>query len=341
VPQNKDWFAYKASEPESQRIIAESLQQTHKVRFEPGDIHMTTGAFGALTVALETIVNPGDEVIFMTPLWFFYEAMILAAGGVPIRVPVQKGDFDLNVAAIEAAITDRTIAIIVNTPHNPTGKIYPAATLERLADVLTRASDRHGRDIYLLSDESYNRIVYDGNRFPSPVAYYPNTFLIYTYGKTLLAPGQRMGYLALPETMPGREALRGAIPAIQYATGFAFPNALLQHALADLDKLSIDIEHLQYRRDWMVNALRDMGYEITVPEGAFYLLPRSPIHDDWAFCETLARDHNILVLPGTVIEIPGYFRISLTANDSMIENALPQFEAAIAGARKMAANPGS
>jgi aspartate aminotransferase len=220
--------------------------------------------------------------------------------------------------------------IIVNSPHNPTGKIYPPETLERLAEILDAASERYGRRIYLLSDEAYSRIIFDGRSFYSPTAYYPHSLLIYTFGKTLLTPGQRIGYVALPPTMPLSErlVLREAIRIAQMAQSWAFPNALLQHALPELQKMSIDIEHLQEKRDRMVNALGDMGHAVHSPEATFYLLPRSPLADDWAFTEILAQ-HKILALPGEIVELPGYFRLSLTANADMIEAALPGFEAAL------------
>jgi aspartate aminotransferase len=169
--------------------------------------------------------------------------------------------------------------------------------------------------------------MYDGRDFPSPTNYYPNSLLLYTYGKTLLTPGQRLGYIALPPTMPERETLRDAIMIAQIAGGFAFPNALLQHALGDLEKLSIDIEHLQYKRDCLVQELQKIGYDVHMPEGTFYLLPKSPLEDDWEFAQILSK-HKILCLPGTIVEMPGYFRLSLTANDTMIERSLSGFKAA-------------
>ncbi|HET9496395.1 MAG TPA: aminotransferase class I/II-fold pyridoxal phosphate-dependent enzyme, partial [Chloroflexia bacterium] len=276
----------------------------------------------------------GDEVIYISPPWFFYEALILTYGARPVRVKIDPATFDLDLDAIAAAITERTRAIIVNSPNNPTGKIYPPETLSRLGALLTEASKRNGRRIYLLSDEAYSRIVFDGREYPSPTAFYPDSFLLYTYGKTLLTPGQRLGYIALPPTMTGREVLRNAIFAAQAMTGFAFPNALLQHAIGDLEKLSIDVGHLQQKRDRMVGALRDMGYSLHVPEGTFYLLVRSPIEDDWAFTTMLA-ERDVLCLPGTVVEEPGYFRISLTAGDEMIERSLPHFAAAMSEAGVM------
>ncbi len=328
VPQDKDWFAYKTSERDAQEAVAEMLRGWRGIPFDPDDIHMTTGGFAAIAVALNAVVNPGDEVIFITPPWFFYESLIIMAGGVPVRVAVDAETHDLDVDAIAAAITPRTCALLVNTPHNPTGKIYPPETLRALAGVLTEASQRHDRPIYLLSDEAYSRIVYDGNVFHSPTEYYPNSFVLYTYGKTLLTPGQRLGYIALPPTMPDRDAVRQAVFGTQVMTGFSFPNALLQHALPDLNKLSIDIEHLQAKRDRMVSELQRMGYGVHVPEGTFYLLVKSPVADDWAFAQRLA-EHRVLCLPGTIVEQPGYFRLSLTANDAMIDRALPGFASAI------------
>ncbi len=203
--------------------------------------------------------------------------------------------------------------------------------MARLAEALDDASEQHGRTIYLLSDEAYNRILFDGRRFPSPAGHYPNTFLLYSYGKTLLAPGQRLGYLALPPSMPGRERMRSALLLTQFS-GYGVPDAVLQHAIPDLEPLCIDLAQLQRRRDTLVQNLRQQGYDVHVPEGTFYLLPRSPIPDDAAFSDLLAAD-DVFVLPGRIVELPGYFRISLTASDEMVERSVPRFGAAIAAAR--------
>ncbi|MDP8930320.1 MAG: aminotransferase class I/II-fold pyridoxal phosphate-dependent enzyme [Actinomycetota bacterium] len=270
--------------------------------------------------------------MFLSPPWFFYESMISFARGVPVRVKVDLSSFDLDIAPISAAISPRTRAVIVNSPNNPTGRIYPPETLERLAEVLRAASEEHGKAIYLLSDEAYNRILFDGRRFPSPTAHYPNSFLLYSYGKTLLTPGQRLGYLALPPSMAGRERMRSAVLLTQFS-GYGVPDAVLQHAMPDLEPLCIDVAQLQRRRDLLVSSLRQHGYEVHVPEGAFYLLPRSPLADDASFAELLAAD-DVFVLPGRIVELPGYFRISLTASDEMVERAVPRFGAAIRTALK-------
>ncbi len=334
-PRNKDWFAYKMSEPEARQAVADSLHRWRGVAYDPRDILLTNGAFAGLRIVIDALAGPGDEVIFLSPPWFFYEPLIQAAGAQAVRVRVDLNTFDLDLAALRQAISPRTRAVIVNSPNNPTGRIYPAETLQGLAALLDEAGRRHGRPVYLISDEAYSRIIYNGRPFVSPTSFHPHSFLIYTYGKTLLTPGQRIGYIALPPEMPGREEVRRGILTSQLLTGYAFPNALLQHALPDLEKLSIDVEHLRRKRDHMAGALLEQGYQLHIPEGTFYLLPRSPWPDDEAFVRLL-RQQRIYCLPGRAVEMPGYFRISLTANDQMLERSLPGFAAALAHARSQA-----
>ena len=328
VPQDKDWFAYKMNEEGSRQAVVEALMNWRGVRYQPEDIFLTTGAFGALTVAINTLVNPGDEVIYISPPWFFYEAMIISAGGTAVKVSTDMATLLPRLEDIRAAITPRTRAIIINSPNNPTGKIYPEEMLTGLADLLNEKSRQHGRPIYLLSDESYSKILFDGIQYISPTRYYASSMLIYTYGKTLLTPGQRVGYLALNPEMEATDALRDGIFTTQMLSGYAIPNALLQHSLADLERLSIDLVHLQHKRDRMVTTLREMGYELHSPEATFYLLPKSPEADDLNFVKRLQR-YKVLCLPGAVADIPGYFRISITASDAMIDRSLAGFKAAI------------
>jgi aspartate aminotransferase len=330
-PRRRDWFAYKDSEPKSRIGVARGLTKRTGMQWDPADVAMTNGGFAALAVAMRALVEPGDEVIFLSPPWFFYEFMILAADGVPVRLHLAPPAFEPDLEAIAAAITPRTRAIIFNSPHNPSGRVYPLDTLEALARTLTEASARIGHPIFLVSDEPYNRIIFDGRTFHSPAEAYPHTVVTYSYGKQLLAPGQRIGYLTVPPTMPDRETFRETVFVSQLATGYAFPNALLQHAIEDLEDLSIDVAAMQRRRDRLVGALREIGYETTMPEGSFYVMARAPIADDVAFTDLLAK-HRVLVLPGTVVEVPGWFRISLTANDEMVERGIPGFAAAYAEA---------
>ncbi|MBA2571128.1 MAG: aminotransferase class I/II-fold pyridoxal phosphate-dependent enzyme [Chloroflexi bacterium] len=330
IPQDKDWFAYKLSEPKSRRAVARSLSGRTGLEWDPEDIAMTNGGFAALAVTLRAIVEPGDEVIFLSPPWFFYEILILAAGGSPVRVRLAPPAFGLDVDAIVDAVTPRTKAVLVNTPHNPSGRVFTQEELRSLASALEAASSGVGHPIYLVADEPYNRIVFDGRACHSPAETYPSTITTYSYGKTLLAPGMRIGYIAVPPTMPDRQALREAIFVSQIASGYSFPNALLQHAIEDLEGLSIDVGALERRRDRFVPAMRAMGYETTLPEGTFYVMVKAPTDDDVAFCAALA-EHGVLVLPGSVVEVPGWFRVSLTASDAMVERGLPGFQSALDG----------
>jgi aspartate aminotransferase len=328
VPQDEHWYAYKFNEPYAQEAAASGLRDRRGIPFEAEDIFLTDGAFAALLLCIRTVADPGDEVLFLSPPWFFYEALIVGGGAEPVKVRVDMDTWDPDLDAIAAAITARTRAVLINSPNNPTGRIYPPEVLERLATVLTEASERHGRPIYLISDEAYSRIVYDDRAFRSPTEFYPWSFLVYTYGKQLLTPGQRVGYIALPPTMPDREQVRNALMMGQLAFGGnGVPNAVMQRAIVDFETMSIDMKALEARRDRMVEGLRSAGYDLHSPEGTFYLLPRSPIEDDVAFTDRLARD-KVYVLPGAVVEMPGRFRISLTGNDEMVDRALPVFETA-------------
>jgi aspartate aminotransferase len=327
VPGDKDWFAYKLSEPAAQRTVADHLAALTGLDWDPDDVALTNGGFAALAVALRTLVTPGDEVVFLSPPWFFYELLILVAGGEPVRVRLEPPAFDLDVERIVAAVTPRTRAVLVNSPHNPTGRIFPRESIVGLAEALADASERIGHPIWIISDEPYRRIAFDGRVPASPAEVYPHTVITYSYGKQLLAPGMRVGYLTVPPTCPDRAELREAIFLQQIAGGYQFPNALLQHALPEIDAMTIDLGALERRRDRLVPALREMGYDASMPEGTFYTMARSPIADDVAFGDVLAR-HRVLVLPGTIVETPGWFRISLTASDEMVESGIPRFEAA-------------
>ena len=331
LPQDELWFAYKQSEPRAQDAAAASLERVVPLGWAGANLRMTTGGFGAVTVAMKAVADPGDEVIYSLPPWFLYEILAIEAGLVPVKVRAKAPSFDLDLEAIAAAITPRTRIVVVNTPNNPSGRVYPPAALLAISGLLEQASARHGRRVWLVSDEPYNRIVFDGVDFHSPAEFYPWTRLCYSYGKTLLAPGQRLGYLAVPPGLPETAELMEAIDSLQVACGWLFPNAVMQHAVPQLEQLSIDVPGLQRKRDRLVTALLEMGYEVSSPDGTFYLWPRSPIRDDEAFAASLER-RGVLVMPGVLFETPGWFRICLTATMESIEAALPHFAAAMAEA---------
>lgn len=331
IPGDKSWFAYKTSEAEPCAFLAERLSAELGLPFEPDDIALTTGAFAAIMVAFRLILDAGDEAIVSRPAWFCYEPMLLAADAVPRTVDLLRPSFDLDLGAIDAAIGPRTRLVIVNTPHNPSGRIYSREALEALADLLERASARIGRRIFLLSDEPYRRLRFDGRGFVSPAAVYPWTLVSYSYGKILLAPGQRLGYLALSPLMRAadRQDLREAMFAAQMSLGWCFPNAIMQYALPDLESLAIDLAALTRRRDRLMSPLAGAGFAVIPPEGTFYLLARWPAGDPEALWNALA-DRDVFVLPGSMMDAPDYLRICLTASDAMVDRALPVF-AALAG----------
>ncbi len=325
IPKRANWFSYLRHHEPARQAIASTLSEEFQATVTPGHIAMTNGAFAGLMTCLRTVCTPGSEVIYFTPGWFYYEAMILAAGASPVAVPADPRTWQLDLNLLEASLSERTSAVIINTPNNPTGAIYSDETLQALSAILSKASNRIGRPIYVLSDESYKRIVFDDNTSASIVAHYPWSFLIYTLTKTLLMPGERIGYLALSPHMPDAGEMSEAITVTQLMTGWAFPNNTLQYALADLETWSVDVGPIQRRRDLMVKGLRELGFEVTQSAGTFYLLVRSPDHDDWAYCEMLA-EVGLLVLPGCVMGAPGYFRISLTAPDDQLHSALERLK---------------
>ena len=327
-PQTTNWFAYKTSEEEPRRVIAEGLRAELGLNFTPEDIAMTLGAYGAITLAFSMLLDPGDECIIPVPGWFLYETSLSLCHAVTVKVPLRDDDFDLDVAAIEAAITARTRIVIVNTPHNPTGVIYSRDRLTELAAMLHFKSQEFGRPIFILSDEPYRRIRFDGAPFTSPAEVYPWTLIDYSFAKVLLAPGLRLGYLAICPDMPAeaRETLRTTAEKTQLASGCAFPDAILQYAVKDLEKVSIDVPAYQRKRDRLYDAMTQWGYQMTRPAGTFYLWGKAPGGDAVAFTTALAK-RGVYVMPGTLFERPGDFRISLTGTHDMIEASLAAFEA--------------
>jgi aspartate aminotransferase len=332
IPHDKNWYAYKTNEEDTQAFLADHVGRELGLAFAPADFAITAGAFGAINVAFHLVLDAGDEAVYSEPAWFCYEPCLLAANAVPVKVALKRPNFDLDLAAIDAAIGPKTRLVIVNTPHNPTGRIYGREVLVELAELLERASARIGRRIYLLSDEPYRRLRFDGRGFTSPAAVYPWTLISYSYGKVLLAPGQRLGYLAISPLMPAkdRQALQESLFSAQMALGWCFPNAVMQYAVPDLESLSIDQAALTRRRDKLMNALCAAGYDALPPEGTFYLWSKWPEGDPEKLWNALA-DRDVFVMPGSIMNAPKHFRISLTASDAMVDRALPAFAEAVRG----------
>lgn len=331
VPDSPAYYAYGPTWQPAVAAVSAALADRLQLDLAADDVFLTRGASSGLKVALGLVVDPGDEVVMMSPPWFFYEAFVQAAGGVPVKVPLTERTFDLDLAAIEHALTPRTRAVIINTPHNPSGRIYPEGQLRELAALLEDTSRANDRRIFLLSDEAYARILFDGRAMLTPARFYRATFMLHSYSKTLLAPSQRAGYMAIPPTMPGRDAIREALANDTVLTG-EVPDTAMQHAMPELEQMCIDVAAIQRRRDRMVGQLHRLGYELDSPEAGFYLFATTPIADAVQFCDWLA-DRKVYVLPGDAFERPGWFRLSLTASDAMVERALPILAAAISAHR--------
>ncbi|HEY4181319.1 MAG TPA: aminotransferase class I/II-fold pyridoxal phosphate-dependent enzyme [Kofleriaceae bacterium] len=329
TPKTDQAYAYKMNEKASRDYVASSLTARHGLQFDGDDVLMTSGGFAAIEVALKTISDPGDELIVNTPWFHVYPSVIAAASVEPVKVPLGEG-FKLDLEAIRRAVTPKTRGILLCSPHNPSGRLVRAEEAKALAEILTDASQQQGRPVWLLSDEAFSRIVYDNVRYETPTQFYPHSMLLYTYGKQLLSPGERMGYVALNHTMPeaDRKAMREPLLHMAIGSGFCFPNSTLQRALPVLDKLSIDVSLLQENRDHFVRELGKLGYKCVVSEGTFFMLVASPIPDDVKFADILA-EHEIFVLPGRMNHAPGWFRISLCAPRETVRDAIDGFARAI------------
>ena len=321
-PRDKDWFAYKANEPAARQVVARALAETMALPFAPEDIALTNGGFGAIELMMKLFANPGEEIIYSLPSWFCYAPMAHLHGLVPVAVPMRAG-FVLDLEAILAAVTPRTRLIVVNSPHNPSGTIATAEELAELGARLERINVERRRPIWVLSDEAYREIVFSDGRFAPPLRHIRRSAICYSYGKRLLTPGQRLGYFAVNPAAPERDAVREAMFYVQMATGWNFPSALMQYALADLEKLVIDTAAMERRRDRLCAGLEAAGYRVTQPQGSFYVLVETP-GEEAAFCDRLAAS-DVFVMPGTICGIPGHVRLSLTASDAMVEDALPRF----------------
>jgi aspartate aminotransferase len=312
--------------PEIRAAVAEDLTRTHGLPFTSQHVIMTCGAAGALNVVLKTLINPGEEVVVLKPYFVEYGFYVDNHGGT-MKLVDSAPDFSLDVKAVEQALGPKTAAVLINSPNNPTGRVYNEAQTNDLAKVMGEAVKKYGRIIYLITDEVYRKIVYDGTNVPSFFHAYPHSIMVYSYSKDISIPGERIGYLAVHPKTPHVEALLNGMTLANRILGFVNAPALMQRVLPRLQDKSVDISTYQRKRDLLCNGLRDAGYEFIKPEGAFYLFPKSPLNDDVKFVSLLLEE-KILGVPGTGFGSPGYFRLAYCVDDATIINSLPGFKRA-------------
>ncbi|MEA1959215.1 MAG: pyridoxal phosphate-dependent aminotransferase, partial [Chloroflexota bacterium] len=271
-----------AGYPETRTAVAQYLSNAAGMPFGMNDIVMTCGAAGGLNVALKTVVEAGDEVIIFSPYFVEYIYYIDNVQGVPVIVPTDER-FLPDIAALEKGITPKTKAVIINSPNNPTGAVYGGDVLKGIGDVLQRKESEYGTEIYLISDDIYRRLAYDGVDCPYVFEHHQQSIVVTSYSKDLALPGERIGYIAVNPQCEGRDELVAGMVFCNRTLGFVNAPALMQNVVRDLQESCVDISQYEKKRDMLCDGLSDMGYSLVKPQGAFYIFPQSPVEDDMAF----------------------------------------------------------
>ena len=330
-PRGLHRYMSNAGHPEVRSKIADHLSQDMGEAFEAEDIVMTSGAAGALNVVIKSLINPGDQVLIVAPAFPEYRFYVNNHGGELVTVQ-SSADFDLDIKALAEAITHRTQILLINSPNNPTGRMYSAERLAQLGELLAEKEKAFGRPITLLSDEPYRKIVYDGLVAPSVFAAHPHSILVLSHSKDLGLAGERIGYAAICPRHADRLALRGALTFCNRTLGFVNAPALFQRIVADNQTASVPLSTYAELRDLFCQGLDQAGFEYLRPQGAFYLFPKTPIPDDLEFVRALQKNR-VLAVPGTGFGRPGHIRLSYCVSKAEIEAALPIFKKVAAEAR--------
>ncbi len=317
---------------ETREAVARFLSQDHGVEILWEQVVMTCGAGGALNVSLRTLLDPGDEVIVLAPYFVEYFFYIDNHNGIGKLVHTND-DFTLNLKEIQSALSPKSKAIILNSPNNPTGRVYDTESLRKLGEVLLEYKQKNNRSVYLLSDEPYSKLVYDGIKVPSIFMAYPYSLIITSYSKDLSLPGERIGFVAANPKMENWCQVMDGLTFCNRILGFVNAPAIMQRILPRLQGVSIDVGIYRRKRDLLCKGLAEIGYQFVKPQGAFYLFPKSPQADDVAFVQTLLGE-NILAVPGTGFGAPGYFRLAYCVEDRVIEKSLEGFRRAFNTSRK-------
>ena len=304
--------------------IANFINKKQSLKLDASSIVMTCGAAGGLNIILKALLNPEDEVIVFAPFFGEYRNYVSNFDGKLVVVPADTTHFEPNIAALKEALTSRTKAVIINSPNNPTGVIYSEEAIKHLAATLEEAEKAFDTSIYLISDEPYREIVYDGAVVPYILHYYKNSFIGYSYSKSLSLPGERIGYIVAHPEMDDFNDMMAALNVANRILGFVNAPSLFQRVIAKCLESEVDVSIYKRNRDLLYNHLVSLGFECIKPEGAFYLFPKTPIADDKAFCEA-AKAFNLLLVPGSSFGCPGYMRLSYCISYEQIQRSLPAF----------------
>ena len=308
------------------QAVSESINKKFDTAFSAKNIIMTVGAAGGLNVILKTLLNPGDEVIAIAPYFGEYNSYVSNFDGKLVVVSPNTETFQPNLTELEEKLTARTKAVIVNSPNNPTGVIYSEETIQEMAEILRKKQKEFGTDIYLISDEPYRELAYDGAEVPYLTKYYENAIIGYSFSKSLSLPGERIGYLVIPDEAADSEDVISAAGTATRILGYVNAPSLMQKAVAKCLDAQADVPYYDRNREDLYNGLKEMGFECIKPQGAFYLFMKSPVADEKVFCEAAKKQH-ILIVPGSSFACPGYVRIAYCVAHETIINSMPGFKA--------------
>ena len=306
------------------QAVAESLNQRFGTAFHENNIVMTVGAAGGLNVILKAILNPGDQVLVFAPYFGEYNSYVENYDGEVTVVSPNTETFQPNLTEMEEKITEKTKAVIVNSPNNPTGVVYSEATIKAMAEILEKKEQEFGTDIYLISDEPYRELAYDGVEVPYLTKYYKDTIVGYSFSKSLSLPGERIGYLVIPDEAADSSDLQSAANVATRILGFVNAPSLMQRAVAKCLDAKADVPYYDRNRNALYQGLKELGFSCIKPEGAFYLFVKSPVEDEQVFCQA-AKKHHILIVPGSSFACPGYVRIAYCVAYETILNSMPGF----------------
>ena len=315
-----------AGYPETRAAIAAQLARETGIKLTENDVIMAVGAAGAINVALKTILDPGDEIIVFLPWFVDYFNYVQNHDGVVKVVPTDEG-FMPKLDELEAAIGPRTKGILIDSPNNPTGVVYSKELMQEMGDLLRKKEKEYGTEIFIVSDEPYKKLIYDGLKYPSPLNYHRHSIIATSHSKDLSVPGERIGYVALHPDCESHDEMMTGLTFCTRTLGFINAPALMQNVVRNLQQVTIPVEEYQRQRDFIYSNLVRMGYDVIKPQGAFYIFPKCPIEDDVAFIHELQHEHRILTVPGIAFGVHGYFRLVYCVDNDTLERAMPGLEA--------------